>query len=137
LLYTIKKAVDGVDADYANISEEPSWKFKSELDPVFFEGYNDRIRNAIAHARFSYDEHTKKMTFKDRANRKQPAFTETLSIEEFGIKYYGKVDSLCRLRLYYMPLLGVRELAIRQKPFGVVSLRSRKNTLEKKDRETK
>jgi len=118
ILYIFKKALSGEKVDYEDIQEKPLWDFKNEIEPVFFEGYNNRIRNAIAHAKFRFEDRTGKMAFRDRKTRHSPAFKKSLSLREFGIKYYGKVDSFCRLRLYYMLLLGVRDLVFAQKPFG-------------------
>ena len=118
ILYIFKKALSGEKVDYEEIQEKPPRDFKNEIEPVFFEGYNSRIRNAIAHAKFRFDDKTGKMIFRDRKTRRHPAFRKALSLQEFGIKYYGKVDSFCRLRLYYMLLLGARDLVFAQKPFG-------------------
>ncbi len=63
--------------------------FKKDLDPVFFEGYNDRIRNAIAHAKFNYDDASKVMSFRDRATRVQPEYSKSLSLKEFETQCYG------------------------------------------------
>lgn len=121
-LYILKRATKGVDIDYEKIQEKSLKFFKKKLGLVFFEGYNNRIRNAIAHARFRFDEKKNKMVFKDRATKCQPEFSETLSLREFGIKYYGKIDSFCRLRTYHMLFLGIRDLVFAKKPFGKTRL---------------
>lgn len=118
ILYIFRMATNGVDIDYEAIREKDLWSFKSELDPVFFEGYNNRIRNAIAHARFRFDDTKSRMIFQDKATKRQPEYSEELSFREFGIKYYGKIDSFCRLRTFYLLLLGVRDLIFASKPFG-------------------
>lgn len=119
ILYIFRKAAKGVDVDYDTISEDKSlWSFKSELQPVFFEGYNNRIRNAIAHAKFRFDDAKNKMIFKDIATKHQPEYRDELSLTEFAIKYYDKIDSFCRLRTFYMILLGVKDLIIAPRPFG-------------------
>lgn len=118
ILYIFRKAAEGVDVDYELIQEKKLWFTKSELEPVFFEGYNNRIRNAIAHARFRFDDTKNKMIFKDIATKHQPKYSRELSLIEFGVKYYGKIDSFCRLRTYYMILLGVRDLVFAPRPFG-------------------
>ena len=79
--------------------------------------------NAIAHAKFRFDDAKKEMVFKDRATRTRREFSKSLSIVNFGKNYYGKIDSFCRLRLDYMLLLGVRDLARSPKLFGHVTLK--------------
>jgi len=118
ILYMFKKAKKGEKVGYDDIREKPLHFFKGKIQPIFFEGYNNRIRNAIAHAKFRFDEKTKQMIFWDRKTRRQPEFKKALSLQEFGIKFYDKIDSFCRLRQYYMLLLGVRDLVLAQKPFG-------------------
>lgn len=124
ILYILKNASEGIDVDYERIQEKPLRFLKGGLEPVFFEGYHNRIRNSIAHARFRFDETKNKMVFQDRATKNQPEFKELFSLREFGLNYYGKIDSFCRLRTYYMLFLGVRELALATKPFGKTRLGS-------------
>lgn len=131
ILHSIKKASEGSNVDYDSIKDKSIGDFKSDLDGVFFEGYNRRLRNAIAHARFSFDDHTKKMTFSDYDPRSKSEWSETLSLKEFGIKYYGKIENLCRLHSRYMVLLGVRDLALMQKPFGETTLMNNEHVKEK------
>jgi hypothetical protein len=123
ILYTFRKATDGVDTDYEAIKDKPIWKFEKDLVPVFFEGYNDRIRNAIAHAKFNYDDASKVMVFKDRANRVQPEYSKSLSLREFGIQCYAKVDDFCRLVIFYILLLGARDFVFSPRPLGKVTLK--------------
>lgn len=123
ILYIFKKATNGVAVDYETIQEQRLWSLKKELEPVFFEGYNNRLRNAIAHARFRFDDAKGKMIFDDIATKHQPAYHDELSLREFGMKYYGKIDSFCRLRTYYMLLLGVRDLVFAPRPFGKTRLK--------------
>lgn len=120
ILYMFKRATKGEKVDYENIRERPLHFFKNEIEPVFFEGYNNRIRNAIAHAKFRFDDKTNRMIFWDRKTRYQPEFRKALSLREFGIKYYEKIDDFCRLRHYYMLLLDVKDLIFAPKPFGRV-----------------
>jgi len=121
ILYAIKKAIEGNDTDYEKIKEKSLGDFKSDLAPVFFEGYNNHLRNAIAHARFSFNDKAEKMTFKDRKNKTQVEFSETLTIQEFVLNYYGKVDNVCRLCYQYMLLLGVLDLVRSPQPFGKIT----------------
>lgn len=123
ILYAIKKAIDGNKVEYEKIEEKSLCDFRSDLPSVFFEGYNNRLRNAIAHARFAFNDNTQKMTFKDRKGKSQPEFCETLSIQEFVVKYYGKVDNLCRLCNQYMLLLGIMEFVHSPQPFGKQTFR--------------
>lgn len=118
ILYMFKRATKGKKVDYEDIREKPLHFFKNKIEPVFFEGYNNRIRNAIAHAKFRFDDKTNRMIFWDRKTKHQPKFRKALSLQEFGIKYYEKIDNFCRLRHYYMLLLGVRDLILARKPFG-------------------
>lgn len=124
MLYILRKAAKSVDINYETIKEKDLWSFKSELEPTFFEGYNNRIRNAIAHARFRFDNAKGQMIFNDKATKFQPEYNEDLSLREFGIKYYDKILSFCRLRVFYMLLLGVRDLVFAPKPFGRTRLGS-------------
>ena len=123
ILYIFRRAAKGVDIDYEAIQDKSLWSFKGELEPVFFEGYNNRIRNAIAHARFRFDNAKSKMIFEDIATKRQPEHYKKLSLREFGIKYFDKIDSFCRLRTYYILLLGVRDLVFAAKPFGKARLK--------------
>jgi len=123
ILYILRKAAEGIDVNYEAIQQKSLWFFKSDLDPVFFEGYNNRIRNAIAHARFRFDDLGNKMIFKDIATKRQPGYRDELSLREFEIRYYNKIDSFCLLRTYYLLLLGVRDLAFAPRPFGKTRLK--------------
>lgn len=123
ILYILKKASTKLDMEYEAIQDKNLWFFKKRLEPIFFEGWNNRVRNAIAHARFRFDSATNKMTFKDIANKFEPEYSERLSLREFGNRYYDKIDSLCRLRSYYMLLLGVRDLIFAARPFGKTKMK--------------
>jgi len=118
ILYILKKASEGIDIDYDEIKEKPLRFFEDKLDPIFFEGYNNHIRNSIAHARFRFDQKKKKMIFKDRPYENQKGFKMSLSLREFGTEYYEKIDSFCRLRTYYLLFLGLTDLTLKPKPFG-------------------
>jgi hypothetical protein len=53
-----------------NVQDKNLYKVKEELEhvgaePILFQGWQPRIRNAIAHARFSYDESTDRAVFED------------------------------------------------------------------------
>jgi hypothetical protein len=123
LLYTFCKAADGVSIDYETIKEADIRDFKKNLDPIFFEGYDDHIRNAIAHAKFNYDDTSKIMSFRDRATRARPEYSKSLSLEEFGTQYYDKLDDFCRLVVFYIILLGARGLVFLPRPFGKTTLK--------------
>ena len=118
VLYTFRKATEGVSIDYEKIKEANIRDFKKKLDPIFFEGYNDRIRNAIAHAKFNYVEANKVMSFRDRANRFQPEYSKSFSLREFVTQCYGKLDDFCRLVIFYFILLGARDVVFLPRPFG-------------------
>jgi len=123
ILYTFQKATDGVSIDYESIKETPIMTFKKNLDPVFFEGYNDRVRNAIAHAKFNYDDASKVMNFRDRATKVRPEYSKSLSLKEFGTRYYDKLDDFCRLVIFYLILLGARDVVFAPRPFGKTTLK--------------
>ncbi len=123
IIYIFKKAVENTDIKYEQAQQENLGSLRNEIDPVFFEGYNSRIRNAIAHARFRYDETRNVMVFEDIGTKWQPEFKARLSLREFGTCYYDKIDSFCRLRTFYMILLGVRDLIIAPRPFGRTAMR--------------
>ena len=55
ILYAIKKSAEGVKVDYQSIEHGDIRDLKKDLDPVFFEGYCDRLRNSIAHAKFKFN----------------------------------------------------------------------------------
>jgi len=68
---------------------------KSKADiAVLTDGYDNHLRNAIAHANFKFDETTQKMNFKDEYKGKVTSID--LEIEEFG-EYYLKIDDLYKL----------------------------------------
>jgi hypothetical protein len=123
MLYTFRKATDGVSIDYESIKDKAIWKFEKALDPVFFEGYNDRIRNAIAHAKFNYDDASKVMSFRDRATKDRHEYSKSLSLKEFETQYYGRLDDFCRLVVFYIILLGASGLVFAPRPFGKVTLK--------------
>lgn len=70
-------------------------EIRSKADiAVLTDGYNNHLRNAIAHANFKFDESTSRMNFKDEYKGKVKSLD--LTIEEFG-QYYLKIDDLYRL----------------------------------------
>jgi hypothetical protein len=70
-------------------------EIRSKMDiSVLTHGYDNYLRNAIAHTNFRFDETTQKMTFTNEYKGK--ATSIALKIEEFG-EYYLKIDDLYRL----------------------------------------
>ena len=65
-------------------------------------GYNNHLRNAIAHANFRFDENTQKMNFKDIYEGKTKSLS--LKIERFA-QYYFKIDDVYRLMTSFWELL--------------------------------
>jgi len=61
---------------------------------VFTDGYDNLLRNAIAHANFRFDETAQTMNFKDEYRGR--VRSKDLKIEEFG-DYYLKIDDLYKL----------------------------------------
>lgn len=61
-------------------------KFKGlNVPDVFFQGWENRVRNSIAHARFRYDEKQRKMHFVDIDLRgKLPDYSGWFTLEQFG-----------------------------------------------------
>jgi hypothetical protein len=116
LLYLSKRVSEGKSVDYESIKTNSLQWFKNELDPVFFEGYSDRIRNAIAHAGFSYEASIKKMVFRDyedkHGKKRRPSFEKTLSLQEFDDEYFGKIYSLFLLRTGIVFLLYIEKIII-------------------------
>jgi len=52
---------------------------------VLFEGWvNGRIRNSIAHSRFTYDDASKRMRFRDIATKRRPAYDKSFNIIDFS-----------------------------------------------------
>jgi hypothetical protein len=131
MLYTFREHRPGVSTDYATIKEADIRDYKTMLDPVFFEGYNDHIRNAIAHAKFNYDDASKVMTFRDRATKDRPEYSKTLSLKEFETQYYGKLDAFCRPVIFYTLLLGARDFVFAPRPLGKVTLKGTNPTRAK------
>jgi hypothetical protein len=119
IVYILERASKGEDIDYMAIDEKNLKFFEKKVDSVFFEGYNRRLRNSIAYARFRFDDKTNKMVFRDRATKDEVEYEESLSLSEFGIRYYSKIDSFCRLRTYFLLLLGARDLIFAPTPFGL------------------
>jgi hypothetical protein len=77
---------------------------------LIFEGWLDgRIRNAIAHLRFSYDDATAKMRFRDRATRYQPAYDAQFTIYEFS-KISLKLDNPFHLVLNLLFIIRIMNL---------------------------
>lgn len=75
----------------SNVQDMKIYKVKEELeenigcDPILFQGWQPRVRNSIAHARFSYDERTDHAVFED-VDPRNPAntFRAEMSYEELG-----------------------------------------------------
>jgi hypothetical protein len=61
---------------------------------VLAEGYDNLLRNAIAHANFRFDETAQRMNFRDEYKGRTRSLD--LKIEEFG-EYYLKIDDVYRL----------------------------------------
>jgi hypothetical protein len=61
---------------------------------ILTDGYDNHLRNAIAHADFRFDETTQEMNFMDEYKGKVRCIN--MKIEEFG-EYYLKIDDLYRL----------------------------------------
>jgi hypothetical protein len=81
---------------------------------VIYEGWvNGRIRNAIAHSRFSYDDGTKKMRFRDVQTRYQPAYDQSFTIFEFS-KLAIKLDNPFHLILNLLYILRIMDLIFTQ-----------------------
>jgi hypothetical protein len=117
-LYLFKKTIEDKKVDYEAIRDMKIFDMQKELDPVFFEGYNNHLRNSIAHARFSYKEDSKKILFKDRDERiRRDSYEESFTFEEFMKNYYGKIDDFCRLDNRFMVLLSLRDIVIQPTPF--------------------
>jgi hypothetical protein len=77
---------------------------------VVFEGWaNGRIRNAIAHSRFTYDDATEKMRFRDIATSFQPAYDESFTIFDFS-KIWVKLDNPFHLVLNLSFILRIMNL---------------------------
>lgn len=77
---------------------------------IIFEGWADgRVRNAIAHSRFSYDDVTRKMRFRDLRTRYQPAYDHSFTIYEFS-DMCTKLDNLFHVTLNYLILIRVLDL---------------------------
>jgi len=131
ILYSIKKATDGIQIDYNKIKDKRLWDFRNDLEAIFFIDNHDRIRNSIAHARFKYDDKRGLMTFRDRLSNKKPEYYEELTLKEFGIKYYGRIENICRLDSRYMMLLGVGDLVRLPQPFGQTTLLEKKQNTKK------
>jgi len=66
ILYALKMAAEGVNVDLNNVRKKTLWNIREGLrkvgvSDILFEGWEENnIRNAIGHARYSYDENTKK-----------------------------------------------------------------------------
>jgi hypothetical protein len=69
-------------------------EIRSKADiSVVADGYCNHLRNAIAHANFTFDETTQKMSFRDEYKGK--VISVDLNMDEFG-EYYLKIDDLYR-----------------------------------------
>jgi hypothetical protein len=56
-----------------------------KVPDVFFQGWENRVRNSIAHCRFRYDNNLGKMSFKDIDPKgRQPDYDRSFTLEEFG-----------------------------------------------------
>jgi hypothetical protein len=81
-------------------------EIRSKADiSVFTEGYKSRLRNAIAHANFRFDENTQEINFKDEYKGKVRTIPP-LKIEDFGV-FYLKIDDVYRLITSFWELLSL------------------------------
>jgi hypothetical protein len=89
-LFLLISSVDGESMSLAAINKLDLWKLRSEFQrlnvpDIFFQGWENRVRNSIAHCRFRYDNKLGKMRFKDVDPKgKQPDYDKSFTLEEFS-----------------------------------------------------
>src|SRR2546425_6109757 len=80
-----------------------------------FEGWaNGRIRNSIAHSRFTYDDATKKMRFRDIGTKRRPEYDQSFSIVEFS-RICIKLDNPFHLVLNLLFIFRIIQLVLNPK----------------------
>ena len=84
-------------------------ELKVPADAIFEGWINGRIRNSIAHSRFSYNDTTGKMRFRDRAAGSQPAYDAQFTIYEFS-KISLKLDNPFHLVLNLLFIIRIMNL---------------------------
>ena len=90
LLFLLAASLKGRSISLRAIHKMSLWKLRQRfqalgLEDVFFQGWENRVRNSIAHARFRYDGKMRRMHFIDIDLRgKLPDYSGWFSLEEFG-----------------------------------------------------
>ncbi len=86
-------------------------ELKVPADTVF-EGWADgRIRNSIAHSRFTYDDATKKMRFRDIRTKRRPEYDDSFTIVEFS-RICIKLDNPFHLVLNLLFIVRIMQLVL-------------------------
>lgn len=90
LLFLLAATIKGRSISSRPMNRMDLWKLRKGiqelgLDEVFFQGWENRVRNSIAHCRFRYDDKLEKMHFVDHDPKgKLPDYSRWFTWEEFG-----------------------------------------------------
>lgn len=76
----------------------------NSIDRSIFEGFNDTVRNAVAHSTIYYNENTNKMTYKDKRSGKQEVLDRNQLYE-----LYTKIWDVYFMVLAKNQLLGIND----------------------------
>ncbi len=90
VLYLLMASLKGKSVTLQRINGMDLWKLKKEFQQLgfgnlFFVGWENRVRNSIAHARFRYDDKLKMIHFVDvDPHGKQPDYKRSFTLEQFS-----------------------------------------------------
>jgi len=121
ILYALKMAAEGVNVDLNNVRKKTLWNIREGLrkvgvSDILFEGWEENnIRNAIGHARYSYDENTKKMTFVN-IKPKTGVVKYSLTYNEF-VATGLKVELVSFISEHILFLLRIWDLIVSPNPY--------------------
>jgi len=117
LLYVLKMAERGVDVSLDDVYKMSLHCLHKKLKDLgmpgmLFKGWNNHIRNAIAHAHFTFDKETKCMIFVDiNPTTGEEIYKETLPLNKFN-EYVSAIDEVCNIFQLLLLLLRVFDLMI-------------------------
>ena len=124
LLYVLINLAKGKDIQYEQIQESDIKCLREDLRSlvgsqcnILFAGYEDgRLRNAIFHFRFEYDESKGEMHFQDRPSKKWGTYDRTFTFDGFQ-RVYRLLEAVINLILDNFMMLRVIDLVYSKDPF--------------------
>jgi len=123
ILYALKMAAEGINVSLNDVRKKTLWDIRGEfrkvgVSDILFEGWEEKnIRNAIGHARFSYDENTKQMTFVNIGPRTGiEKYRRSFTYNEF-VETGLKVELVYYISEHILFLLRIWDLIVSPNPY--------------------